>query len=309
MTTEQKTFIETVATAVKKYAPQYGIKVYSPIIAQAIIESNWGKSSLASKYHNYFGMKCGSSWKGKSVNMNTKEEYTVGTLTDIRANFRVFDSLEDGIKGYFDFINTTRYANLKGVTNPQTYLENIKADGYATSSMYVATNMNIINTYSLAQYDNTSGGVSTAKKSVDEIAKEVIAGKWGNGADRKSKIVAAGYNYDEVQAKVNELSGVKTAPTKSVDEIAREVIAGKWGVNPTRKQKLEAAGYDYNAIQSKVNELSGTTSSTPKKSATEIAKEIVDGKWGNGSERKRRVEQAGYNYATVQAEVNKLLRK
>ena len=309
MTTEQKSFIETVAAVVKKYAPQYGIKVYSPIIAQAIIESNWGKSSLASKYHNYFGMKCGSSWKGKSVNMNTKEEYTVGTLTDIRANFRVFDSLEDGIKGYFDFISTTRYANLKGVTNPQTYLENIKADGYATSSTYVATNMNIINTYSLTQYDNTSGGVSTAKKSVDEIAKEVIAGKWGNGTDRKSKIVAAGYNYDEVQAKVNELSGVKTAPTKSVDEIAREVIAGKWGVNPTRKQKLEAAGYDYNAIQSKVNELSGTTSSTPKKSATEIAKEIVDGKWGNGSERKRRVEQAGYNYATVQAEVNKLLRK
>lgn len=44
-----------------------------------------------------------------------------------------------------------------------------------------------------------------AVKSVEEIAKEVIAGKWGNGEDRKNKLTASGYNYDEVQAKVNEM--------------------------------------------------------------------------------------------------------
>lgn len=43
------------------------------------------------------------------------------------------------------------------------------------------------------------------KKSVDEIAREVIQGKWGNGADRKKRLEAAGYNYAEVQAKVNKL--------------------------------------------------------------------------------------------------------
>lgn len=43
------------------------------------------------------------------------------------------------------------------------------------------------------------------KKSVDEIAREVIQGKWGNGADRKKRLDAAGYNYAEVQAKVNKL--------------------------------------------------------------------------------------------------------
>ena len=46
---------------------------------------------------------------------------------------------------------------------------------------------------------------ATPKKSVTEVAKEVLSGKWGNGADRKKKLTEAGYNYSEVQAKVNEL--------------------------------------------------------------------------------------------------------
>lgn len=51
------------------------------------------------------------------------------------------------------------------------------------------------------------------KKSVEEIAKEVLAGKWGNGTDRKNRLAAAGYDYSAVQAKVNELSGKKTTAT------------------------------------------------------------------------------------------------
>ena len=69
---DKEAFIQKVAEKVSKYAPLYGICVHSPIIAQAIIESGWGKSGLASKYHNYFGLKCGSSWKGKSVNRNIR---------------------------------------------------------------------------------------------------------------------------------------------------------------------------------------------------------------------------------------------
>ena len=60
-------FIQQVAYYVQQYAPQYDIAVHSPIIAQAIIESGWGKSKLASTYHNYFGLTCGSGWDGKSV--------------------------------------------------------------------------------------------------------------------------------------------------------------------------------------------------------------------------------------------------
>lgn len=91
------------------------------------------------------------------------------------------------------------------------------------------------------------------KKSVSDVTKEVIQGKWGNGTARKQKLEAAGYNYYEVQNAVNALlSGNKK---KSVEDIAKEVIQGKWGNGATRKQKLTEAGYDYNAVQKKVNEL------------------------------------------------------
>ena len=205
-------FIEQIAKCVKKYAYLYGIEVHSPIIAQAILESGWGKSGLASKYHNYFGLKCGSSWKGKSVNMATKEEYKVGTLTNIHDNFRVYDSMEAGIKGYFDFINTSRYANLKGVKSPEEYVRRIKADGYATSSKYVDNVMRVIRDNKLTRFDykagesvkkeELTGKVLSGKEIINILAKRVINGDYGAGADRKEKL---GELYPIVQKRVNEL--------------------------------------------------------------------------------------------------------
>ena len=206
-------FIEQIAKCVKKYAYLYGIEVHSPIIAQAILESGWGKSGLASKYHNYFGLKCGSSWKGKSVNMATKEEYKVGTLTNIRDNFRVYDSMEAGVKGYFDFINTSRYANLKGVKSPEEYVRRLKADGYATSSKYVDNVMRVIRDNKLTRFDDKigenmkkkelTGKVLSGKEIIDILAKRVVAGDYGTGVERKKKL---GELYPIVQKRVNELS-------------------------------------------------------------------------------------------------------
>ena len=101
----------------------------------------------------------------------------------------------------------------------------------------------------------TSSSTSqTKKKSVDELAQKVIAGKWSAGEERKQKLTAAGYDYSAVQNRVNELLSGKT-PQKSVDELAREVIAGKWGNGEERQQKLTNAGYDYDKVQARVNEL------------------------------------------------------
>lgn len=213
-----KEFIEVIAKYVIKYANDYGIKVHSPIIAQAILESGWGGSTLASKYNNFFGLKCGGSWKGKSVNLATKEEYTVGTLTDIRANFRVYDSIEDGVKGYFEFINYSRYANLKGVKEPEEYCRRIKADGYATSSTYVTNLMRVIRDNNLTRFDGTQENVEkenedmvsgeivgtqlTGAEIIELLAKEVIKGRYGNGNERKKKL---GELYPIVQKRVNEL--------------------------------------------------------------------------------------------------------
>lgn len=150
---QAKQFIEIIGPVIQEEAKARGYKIASPIIAQACIESAFGTSSLGYRWHNYFGMKCGSSWKGKSVNLSTKEEYVPGQLSTIRDNFRVYDSMEEGVKGYFDFISTKRYANLKDAKTPKEYLELIKKDGYATSNSYANTNMNCINRYDLERFD------------------------------------------------------------------------------------------------------------------------------------------------------------
>lgn len=154
MTSKVEEFINMIAPLIISEGKKRGYSVFSTVIAQAIIESNSGKSILGYKYHNYFGMKCGSRWKGKSVNLKTKEEYTVGTLTTIKDNFRVYDSIEEGVKGYYDFISTKRYANLKESKTYVEYAENLKADGYATSSKYVNTLCTTVDAYNLTKYDS-----------------------------------------------------------------------------------------------------------------------------------------------------------
>lgn len=114
---------------------------------------------------------------------------------------------------------------------------------------------------SYSVYDANGNSVypvaSVPSKSVDTLAREVIAGNWGNGQERVKRLTSAGYNYNAVQNRVNEiLSGSASKPTgKSIDTLAREVIRGDWGNGQDRKNRLERAGYDYHAVQRRVNEL------------------------------------------------------
>lgn len=93
------------------------------------------------------------------------------------------------------------------------------------------------------------------KKTNAEIVKEVIAGKWGNGADRKTNLTNAGYNYDTTQKLVNE--AVKPKPTpKPVDpkpdilHLTKMTIRGDFGNGVKRKLKL---GKHYQEVQYQVN--------------------------------------------------------
>lgn len=106
-----------------------------------------------------------------------------------------------------------------------------------------------------------------------------------------------------------EVAPAPVPTKKSVQEIAAEVWAGKWGNGAIRKQRLEAAGYNYNEVQRAVEAYKKTPAPAPvKKSNAEIAKEVWAGKWGNGTDRRKRLEAAGYNYAAVQAEVEKIIK-
>lgn len=204
---KQSEFIDKMAQVICRIAKQRGYKYPSAIIAQSILESGWGSSKLA-KYYNFFGMKCGSSWTGKVVGMDTQEQRSDGSYYTVKNDaFRAYDSLEDGIKGYFDFISKPRYSNLKDATSPRDYLQKLKNDGYATSLKYVDNNMRVINTYDLTRFDNldnvsreTSEQIPPDLDNASEVfARYCIAGLLGNGEDRKNRI------YKIVQDKVNRM--------------------------------------------------------------------------------------------------------
>ena len=144
-------------------------------------------------------------------------------------------------------------------------------------------------------------------KTLDDIAREVIQGLWGNGADRIARLTKAGYNPSAVQNRVNELMGQpKPQPIrKSVDQVAREVINGAWGNGQDRLNRLTNAGYNASEVQARVNQLLGAT--PQRKSNEQVAREVVQGIWGNGAERKQRLEHAGYNYNIIQSIVNSML--
>lgn len=426
-------FIKAIAGYVQKYAKQYDIMVHSPIIAQAILESGWGESKLSAKYHNYFGLKCGTKWKGPSVNMTTQEEYNPGTLTTIKDNFRVYNDMEEGVRGYFEFIQLQRYHNLRGITDPRKYLETIKADGYATSNTYVTNTMKIVDQHNLTQYDgkeatnmneaqvrqkpvnylkqyvgiaegskehrdilavfNNSGLCGRYKMTVKDpwcatgssssmiatgltdifpcvecscgnmIALAKKAGIWvENDAYRPNVGDHILYDWDDsgagdctgwpdhigvvvsvsantirvIECNINNSVGYRSlavngrfirgyitpnyakkatssggsvtpTPDKSITEVAKEVIAGQWGNGDFRVNNLKAAGYDPGKVQAEVNRILKGQASKPSKSVTEVAKEVIAGKWGNGDDRRNRLKAAGYDPQAIQNKVNALL--
>lgn len=139
--------------------------------------------------------------------------------------------------------NLGKLVNGKNLTPHNKYSNTACPGKYLLSKMdYIAEEANKIN-----GYENNK----VNKKTNEEIAKEVIEGKWGNGKERKDRLTKAGYDYVKVQEIVNErLLGKKTN-----EEIAKEVISGKWGNGKERKDRLTKAGYNYNEIQKIVNNM------------------------------------------------------
>lgn len=179
-------FIEDIAGYVKKYAGKYGIKVHSPIIAQAILESASGTSELAVNAHNYFGLKYRKGRCPTASGIYNKvgsEQLSTGLYVTSRMQWCKFPNMESGVIGYFDFINISNYSNLKGVTDPKTYLERIKADGYATSINYVTNLMNVIQKYNLTKYDDS--GVINMGYTNSSLAKtKILSANHYNGRSK-----------------------------------------------------------------------------------------------------------------------------
>lgn len=205
---DKSKFIPTIAPLVVAENNKRGNPLFSSVvIAQAICESGWGQSKLMMKANAIFGIKAFSGWKGKVYNANTQEFYDGKTYTNITACFRAYDSLAESISDYFDLITKTeRYRKATVAKTPLECITAIKNGGYATSPTYINTIMSIINSNNLTKYDNVEDVENSVdnSKSIEELAKEVIAGKYGNGEERKQKL---GNLYNEVQKRVNKIIG------------------------------------------------------------------------------------------------------
>lgn len=242
-------FIDEIAVYVQKYAPQYGIKVCSPIIAQALLESASGTSNKVvainkegkKEYrHNYFGLK----WRNGrcAISNDYFEEWTYerenGKTVKILAKFCKFKSMEDCVIGYFQWTNIKNYANLKGVTDPKTYLENIKKDGYATDEKYVDKVMAVVEKYDLTKYDRKENNNMSLIISLDAGHGLTTLGKrcskkldpnetrewWLNNriADRLEILLA---NYDCKVVRVDDTTGAKDVSLSSRTKMANNAKA------------------------------------------------------------------------------------
>lgn len=233
-------FIEKIGAYVQKYALSYGIKVCSPVIAQAILESGGGTSELAVNANNFFGLKykperCPGA-SGYYVKVGS-EQNADGSYTSSVMKWFKFDSMEDCVIGYFDFINNSRYANLKGVTDPGAYLKNIKSDGYATSLHYVENLMEVIERYDLARFDGKK--VEKMKIAIDAGHGSTTAGKRTPDGYREhwSNVKVASYF-----AKAMERCGVAYIKTGWNDDNSKDDPDTSLS---TRQNAIKAAKCDY----------------------------------------------------------------
>lgn len=153
---------------IERYSPiaieqqeEFGIPA-SVTLAQGILESSAGKSSLATKGNNHFGIKCHKDWKGESM------------LRDDDAPnecFRVYNTAEESYRDHSIFLKRERYKPLfkLDLTDYKGWAKGLRQCGYATDPNYAARLITIIERYALYNFDTSSGGI-------DEETLEYIIG-------------------------------------------------------------------------------------------------------------------------------------
>ena len=146
----KRLFIKAIAPEAQAMQNQYHIKA-SITMAQAILESNWGTSKLASQYHNLFGIK--GSYNGQSIIMRTAE-YGAGGYYYINDAFRKYPSNYESVVDHGRFLATnSRYHNLLWKKDYAVVTNYLHTDGYATDPSYASSLNNVIRTYNLDAWD------------------------------------------------------------------------------------------------------------------------------------------------------------
>ncbi|WP_195701813.1 glycoside hydrolase family 73 protein [Companilactobacillus futsaii] len=170
---QQQAFLNTAVPMAQKAASQYGVYT-SVMLAQAILESAWGTSTLATQGHNLFGIK--GDYNGAYVTMPTSEWSASQGWYTINANFRKYPSyyesfadngnkLRNGVSWNSSYYSGTWKENTSSYKDATAWLQG----RYATAPNYASSLNNLIQTYNLTQYDGnaeTNGGSQTNSNTI-----------------------------------------------------------------------------------------------------------------------------------------------
>ena len=236
MTNEE--FISKVGNIVVRLATDYNIKVASPIIAQACLESAYGTSDkVVNNRNNLFGIKyrkgrvdCNSGY----FNATGSEQCADGTYTPISTDWYSFDSYENCIRGYFEFISISRYSNLHGVSDAEEYCRLLKSDGYATSLLYDYNLIMLLNqaNYNMKSYDTLLSDRYLSLSS-NSVVDSSILNDSANSTRSDNSIVSDGSNEMSNSPLVTytKISSHKTSPRESkISKITIHHMAGNLSV-------------------------------------------------------------------------------
>ena len=147
----QQAFIESVAKGAIEGWNEYGV-LPSITVAQAILESGWGSSTLSTQAHNLFGIK--GSYNGNYVTMSTREVIN-GQSVYVNAAFRAYANNSESVEDHGNFLySNSRYSNLLGDTSYTDVAQKLSQDGYATDPYYSSSLISLVKTYDLTQLDS-----------------------------------------------------------------------------------------------------------------------------------------------------------
>ncbi|MES2874072.1 MAG: glucosaminidase domain-containing protein [Bacteroidota bacterium] len=158
-------YIERFKAIAIKEMNSYGIPA-SITLAQGILESGSGNSSLARDANNHFGIKCTSEWKGKTI---LKDDDQVDDC------FRVYTSPEESFRDHSEFLKRKRYASLFELNKDdyRGWAAGLKEAGYATNPRYAELLITLVERYDLSKYDRKEGYIEKIKRE-DKVLTEIV---------------------------------------------------------------------------------------------------------------------------------------
>ena len=163
-TAQQLQFAQSLWPEAQQAARQLGVSPVS-LVAQAALETNWGRSmprsAGGSSSNNLFGIKAGATWNGGSV-QNTTQEYDSGTATAVKAQFRSYTSPSQCFQDYVSLLQSNpRYAGALGTgADTQAFATALQSGGYATDPAYASKLGAVANTLTRTLTQALQGAVA-----------------------------------------------------------------------------------------------------------------------------------------------------